>query len=304
MSDRLQKLKNSRKGAPAVFLKIIQLNKKYQSLLYCCFEGEDNKYYGVRIENFKQKDYEKIIPLKCGGKKEVLRLYEMIEGKTTLSTKTFIYFIDRDFDWQLDHTKKNIYETPCYSVENFYTSNCVFEKILTNELNVERTQDQFDFCKTLFRERQKEFHLGISLLNAWIYCHRKNESPEHKLNLSSFKLENIIKSFTIQKIEFIKYDINYLEKKFKNSLKIDSDDIIEAKKILDSNPQELYRGKFEIIFLRKFLLYLVESINKKESPFQLNKKTKFNINDHNLLSHISHYAKTLDCLKEYIRKST
>lgn len=303
MSSRLETLRRSRSSASSIFTQIIQLNNKYENPLYCCFEGEDYKYYGVRVENIKQKDYEKLIPLKCGGKKEVIRLYSLIDKEETLNTKTFIYFIDRDFDDPFDSTISNIYETPVYSVENFYTTICAFEKILINELKIDETHAQFEYCMKMFSDRQAEFHNGISLFNAWIYAQRKNESNENKLNLSSFKLNSLISTFNLQNVTFIEYDIAYLEGLFPDSIQVSFDQVTELQDELNSCAQEKYRGKYELDFLYNFLSQLTQSINKKEHPFESNTKIGFNISKTNLMSEISQYARTSDCLKEYIKKS-
>ncbi len=69
MSDRLQKLKNQEKEHQPFSLKSFSLIKNINHYYIAVLKVRDNKYYGVRIENFKQKDYEKIIPLKVWRKK-------------------------------------------------------------------------------------------------------------------------------------------------------------------------------------------------------------------------------------------
>ncbi|MCZ4410002.1 DUF4435 domain-containing protein [Cryomorphaceae bacterium 1068] len=303
MSERLERFRKARTSASSVFAQVIQLNKKYDNPLYCCFEGEDYKYYGIRIESYKEKDYQKIIPLKCGGKKEVVRLYALIDKETTLNIRPFVYFIDRDFDNPIDKDEFDMYETPCYSVENLYTTTCAFERILVNELKVEETDELYEHCVKLFAQRQSEFHSGISLLNGWIYCQRRNEDPDNRLNLSSFNLNSLIETFNLSSVDFIDYDIAYLESEFDGSLSVEIDEVNTAREILDTNPQELYRGKFEIEFLYNFLTQLVQSINKKEAPFETRTKVRLNISKVNLISELSQYAKTPSCLKEHIKKS-
>jgi len=47
----------------------------------------------------------------------------------------FLYFIDRDFDPELKPELADIlFETPCYSVENFYVTVTAFKKIVKGEL--------------------------------------------------------------------------------------------------------------------------------------------------------------------------
>lgn len=301
MSSRLDAMRKARTNSSSVFAQILQLNSKYSNPLYCCFEGEDFKYYGVRVEQIKQKQHEKLIPLKCGGKKEVVRLYELVNKESTLEGRDFIYFIDLDFDGTIEALRESIYETPFYSIENFYTTKCAFEKILSSELKIDETDSCYDFCVDSFLERQSEFHQGVLYLNAWIYCQRKAETD--KLHLDNFKLNKLISSFKLEKIEFKAYDKNDLKAQLPNALDIEDADIQNAIDILKENPQEKFRGKFEVEFLYLFLTALIAKINSKVTPFNSCKKVGFGLSKTNILSELSQYALTPNCLKEYIKKS-
>ncbi|WP_299060532.1 DUF4435 domain-containing protein [uncultured Polaribacter sp.] len=299
MSSRLAKFRSARNSAASAFTKVIQLNKKYVNPLFCCFEGEDFKYYGVRIEQLSSTEYDKIIPVKCGGKKEVIRLSELISKEETVKSKKSVYFIDKDFDEPIQN--EVIYETPFYSIENFYTTKCVFEKILSAELKIEETNPEYKYSVTQFLERQQEFHKGVEYLNAWIYCQRKSNAD--KLHLNEFKLSKIINTFSLNSLSFIEYDKTLLKSCLPNALDIDDSDIQNARSILVADSQHNFRGKFEIEFLYEFLTLLIKNINKKEPPYKNCKKVGVNLSKVNILSELSQYAYTPICLKEYIKKS-
>lgn len=300
--SRIEKLRKSRESASSVFIQIVNLNKKYSQPLYCCFEGEDYKYYGIRIETLKQKTYEKIIPLKCGGKKEVLRLYNLVSKEDTIKDKSYLYFVDLDFDESISGKALPIYETPTYSIENFYTSKEAFDKILINELKVLETDPYYDYCHKIYDERQAEFHSGITLLNAWIKCQRIKEDENNKINLSSFKINDILKTFSLEKVEFEAYSTTTLEDAFPNAFEI-TEAKIESAINSFSNPLNEYRGKFELDFLYKLLTQLILSMNKKNPPFEAKTKVSLNYSRVNILSELCQYAITPECLTEYLKKS-
>ncbi len=294
-------MRQARNTSSSVFAQILQLNSKYESPLFCCFEGEDFKYYGIRVEQIKVKQHDKTIALRCGGKKEVIRLYELVSKAETLNERDIIYFIDKDFDESIGELSDSIYETPCYSIENFYTTKCVFEKILTTELKIEETNPLYQYCIDIFSERQKEFHLGVLYLNAWIYCQRK--ANVDKLYLNEFKLNKLINSLSLEVLVFNAYDKNFLKDCFPNAIELSDLQISNAMEIIKDKPQEKFRGKFEIEFIYEFLTVLIQTINKKTSSFEKCKKVGLNLSKLNILSELSQYALTPDCLKEYIKKS-
>ncbi len=92
--------------------------------------------------------------------------------------------IERDFDTSIRAEGINeIYETPCHYIENFYTLASSFQHILKSEVKIYESDNYFDICDQLYRERQKEFHEKIEFLNAWIACQKDKNA---KLNGSKF----------------------------------------------------------------------------------------------------------------------
>ena len=109
-------LLNIAKGNPAVaYHTFVLLQKENTNDLFCFLEGNDSEYYYPRLKGyFKGKHH----PIKCGNKKGVLETYELV--KRNYSNIKTSFFIDNDFDDKINNSE--IYETPCYSIENFYTS--------------------------------------------------------------------------------------------------------------------------------------------------------------------------------------
>lgn len=296
MNSRTEKLRGDRKKGSVAYLRFTRCYKQEKTALFCFFEGEDSQYYGIRIDLIAQpqKDYY----FTCQGKTEVLRTYRLITEKEYYNYANTAYFIDRDFDQsisntlpQKDHNK--IYETPCYSIENFYTSIECFKNILRRGFNLEEDDEDFDQCLQLYQNSQTEFHQNIGLLNAYIACLRENQE---KLNLKSCKLDNFIK-IELDKIEAT-YTIDTLKTQFNSQSPPPEDRIyLKLNKLRSQNCQKSFRGKFEIEFLRKFL----EKLRENSQAYCSKKlKAKFTINSANLLSDLSQYADTPDCLKAYL----
>jgi hypothetical protein len=98
------------------------------------------------------------------------------------------------------------------------------------------------------------------------------------------------------------YTIDDLHARFKN-LPVISQEKLDAKKaeFLASNRQKSFRGKFEIEFLFIVIQKLVEESNKDSSPYFTKKlAVKFSLQKNNIISALSQYADTPDCLYSYL----
>ncbi len=84
---------------------------------------------------------------KFGNKKLVLKIHERTNKNKKMYEKyKLAFFIDRNFDISYNNVSSlPVYETPCYSIENFYTTKKTLKNILTNEFNL----SEIDFAKTI-----------------------------------------------------------------------------------------------------------------------------------------------------------
>jgi Protein of unknown function (DUF4435) len=150
----VESLRASRNRAVAVFVEFSRLYKEYPFALYCFFEGDDSKYYGIRIKNIIRP--EKYINLSCNGKEGVLDIHRMLSARKYYSSVKAAYFIDRDFDKSIYETGlSQIYETPCYSVENFYTSVQCVSEILKAKFQLTELDENFKRSISLYVKLQE-----------------------------------------------------------------------------------------------------------------------------------------------------
>lgn len=300
---QIEKLRDSRNKATVNFIRFTRLKSKHNSSLFCYFEGHDSKYYGSRIEKIAQFDPDELHFFNCGGKKEVLRFYEMINKNDDYKEVKMAYFVDKDFDNSIIEEYNNeIYETPCYSIENLYTTISVFKRILKYELNINEYNSEYGVCLNLFIERQKEFHEKNMLFNAWIFCQRDVSTSENKprLDLTKFKLKRIISDINLMEIK-AEYDKEKIESFFPDALEISNDalnqKIAELEKL---EPQICCRGKFEIDFLHGFIESLNSEFKKSDGLIKNQLGVKISISKKNIISELSQYADTPDCLGHYL----
>jgi hypothetical protein len=220
-------LRESRTKAQAVFVKFTRLYKEQPSALYCFFEGDDSKYYGIRIDNIA--DPEESEYLSCNGKEGVIGIHRMLTNRKHYSSVQAAYFIDRDFDASVrEMNLAGVYETPCYSIENFYTSVSCLSRILKSELKLVDSDEDFKKCISLYTKLQQEFHDAIELLNVWISCQR-NKAVE--LKISGLSISNFAHSVRIHldRIQ-VDYTIDDLQAKFPNSQPLSQEEL-DAKKM-------------------------------------------------------------------------
>lgn len=299
----MQEVRESRNKAVVVYSKFIQYRDKFSHHVFCFYEGEDIKYYEQRIELYANVSYKKLVGYNCGGKKEVLKLKKMIMKDNYESVKK-MFIIDRDY-LKSDFEDSEIYETPCYSVENFYTSKNAFEKILKREFSLNVID--VDFCKCIneYTSRQEEFHDKLLFLNAWLACQRKYEIENGKRNvdLKDFKITKYFDKISIDEIR-VKQTIDecLLHTLFPNANPVKEEDITNSILLLSSSDrQKDFRGKFELEFLKKIIDDLKQK--NKDCNYMLEFKECVKIDPNvDTLSSLSQFADTPPCLINFLQK--
>jgi hypothetical protein len=291
------KLRDDRNRPAVVFTEFTRQYKQDESALYCFFEGEDDKkYYGIRIRNITRPITYSYFS--CGGKEGVLGIHQMLSTRKRYSKVSAAYFIDRDFDLSIkDSSITGIYETPCYSIENFYTSINSFCEILRTEFKLTELEIDFNNCKNLYIRLQKEFHDAVEFLNVWIACQREKKA-DVKLsvldisNLVLIDLDNINSTYTIDDLHI----------KFPKAITVAQEELdLKQNHLCLQERQKIFRGKFEIHFLFKIIHKLIEEANKGNPKYFTKKiKVTLNLRETTLISDLSQYADTPDCLIDYL----
>jgi len=302
------------------FRNIYKKHKKENRLndyFYCFYEGiDDSKYYNNRITNFSERE---VVHLPTDGKDNLMKLYKILENrKSTYIDSKLLFFRDRDYDNFIKYDEieefrqiSNLYITPTYSIENFYTTKIAFERIVRSEFHIIETDEKFEKLINLFVERQNEFHLIMLDVNAWIATQNYFLYTKEKRNIpyNELKLSQLIK-ISLQKIEPKHQNIiGFLENKFSESFLMENDEINskfqELKTLFDTNNfQVIFRGKFEIDFLDKFLKLLVEKANQKDGKglefIGIHEKIKIKLILNDTISNLTQYADTPYCLRDFL----
>ena len=297
----LDNIKASRNKGCVIFAKFTQEKRNNKNCLFCFFEGEDIKYYSSRIQKYTGYDYKNTVTYNCRGKKEVLKAYDLIQNDNNESIKK-AFFIDKDFENNY-HLKNEIYITPGYSIENFYTSDECFSKILCSEFGFNYSDEEFKTCLKDYKARKKEFHEGVTLLNSIIACQITTPSSiVGELNLDDLKLTKLFSEISIDKIKYAKtIDYNTIISFFPKV--IVDEDLVKNKAIEFSskNKSLIFRGKFELFFLVKIIDSLKEKNRKGNYFTEKHNCVKIDPNI-NTLSTLSAYADTPICLKEFLNE--
>jgi hypothetical protein len=303
MAELIHTLRRSRDVYSEKLRQLLTLYQKYPRALYCVFEGEDAKYYGIRIDALVGVEDRRHIP--CRGKEDVLKLYERVAQDERLAQHNILFFIDHDFDGVRGYQRRaNLYVTPCYSVENFYIGENALRKIFIAEYGVENfsSNDELDTLLRRYSRLLTALAESLTTLNAWIVLQREKEGPSSKLNLSNKKLADFVR-ISLDEVEQ-RYNREDLVTLFPEAVAISDEELQEKERELQAvNRACSFRGKYFVEFLRVFLQMLKnDSGNAAPTYFKEKKKVKLNLSKANILSELSQYADTPDCLKDFLRK--
>lgn len=287
-------------------------SKKYPELIYCFFEGnEDVNYYGTRITIKYGKKFEDFT---CGGRDLVLQARELIESRPEYNNAKVLFFIDKDYTD--DEINETIYVTPCYSIENLYSSSDTLKMILQGVFKMNDRDENYNKILQLYEDSLIIYHQKILFLNAWLAC-------QHDIRIETrasvrLNINEVLK-------DYFRNDTNMFETSL--NLKQDIFDNLQNKEILENNlfinapkideskingkidyfnnvdKSYMFRGKFELKFFIDFLKRLKEDATSK-NPKVLTSKYKcdvsFKLEDSILV--LTQYSNTPDCLIEFLNK--
>ena len=268
--------------------------------LVCFFEGQDIDYYYPRITRNTTLSVHSV---KCKGIKGVMKVHQLISFHREYDKYKKAFFVDRDFNVPFPPQNLPIFQTPCYSIENFYVSVDTFKEILKHQLNISVTQPEFTTYLQLFTERQKEFHQAVCLFNAWYACLIEIKTEKNTgigVNLEEKLPKNFI-DFKLEKVTR-KYDLQQIKDKFKDALEVESEFLNKKNNEFENCKQHLdFRGKYELHFLIDFINLIVE--DSKKTKIYTKNEIKFNssLNIDKVINAFSSYAYTPESLNDYIK---
>lgn len=294
----LEQMRKSREIYEVSYMKFINDRKYHSSYAFCFYENEDGKYYNSRI---KQKFKDNFIIYPVGNKKGVLKLLNKIRSSNLYENVCTMFFVDRDYDASLEGKDEDLFETPCYSVENLYVQKECLINILQSEFSLNKTDKDCKKCLKDFEDREREFNNIILEFNALIYLKRKKSDSNSNVSFGS------IKTFHLAEIEIgiVSKATKYNEtlNQIRDKLNFEEYEIEQAKsELIKKGDFSLnFRGKNQLDFFTKFIKCL-KDLNKTGGYFS----KKYN-NVHiditsNRLSILSQYAITPDSLKEFLNR--
>lgn len=299
----LDKLRASRDKPQVAYQEFVLYARQGKDGLFCFFEGKDNAYYVPRIKRFTD-DY---CSIPCGGRDKVLKVHELITIHPEYDKYKKAFFIDRDFNQPLLPHNPPIFETPCYSIENFYVSVDVFKQIIINEFHLSEVSDPgFKVCLQLFQERQKEFHQATTLLNAWYACliEIRNKKGKHTgVNLGN-KLPKKFVDLSLQSVS-ANYDISKIKSTFPQALEVLEEDLQKKlNKFATCEQYKVFRGKYEMQFLITLIQLILQDSFNEQKYIEVKIRFDFNqkLTNEQAINVFSAYAETPDSLTNYLKE--
>ena len=307
--SRVELLAESRDNSSVKFSQLIRIVSRLKKIAIV-FEGEDERYYSMRLNNsIRSSDWEGI---NAGGKKKVIKLRELVREHEVYSDAKCLFFVDSDFDDNSSISNfQDLYITPCYSIENLYLSEEVFKSIINAEFHLSESMDiiqDYEKAMSLYRTTKNQYLEAISNFNYMIRGLReleKNGLISGKLNINNINFDSLV---TIGLGSVVtNYDKNDPKSLFPN---LDSNitiDLEVSEAYFSNKSKELwFRGKQNMEFLREFLTKLKTDRAKKKDRFIFKErsKVKLTLATGNTISELSHYAETPECFKNFLENQS
>lgn len=293
----VDEMRKKRGISEVLYKKFTESNAYFGSHAFCFYEGEDGKYYNSRIAKYWGSDF---IPQVAGKKSEVLKVMKKIQSDPLYSDVSTMFFIDRDYDESLANTNDDLFETPCYSIENLYAQESVFSHIIQSEFGLSLIDPDYHKCLADYRMRLQEFIQIIIRFNA-IVKYQHQYAPEITCQFSKVKTSHLANIQIGQVVIAERYDEQIT--KLVSQLSADTNILeqIENKLRLESNPCLVLRGKNQLDFMVVVIKTLKE-LNASGDYFsrRLN-NVHINLSE-NRLSELSQYAITPPELNEFLEK--
>ena len=299
----VQSVRDARQKGVVLFTRFCSDKRYHGNCLFCFFEGEDRKYYCSRIEKYTNYDFEHIVCYDCGGRENVEEAYRLISQKPEYNYVKKAFFVDHDFCASSIASNNEVYETPCYSIENLYVSQTAFSKILVREFGINSIDHDYRKCINDYINRMAEYNNAILFFNAWLSCQRKKGRGYFAIRLSDFKIVKNFNSITIECISVkTPIDLSFLQNRFPDAGYLDSAELEREIAIFeDSDKEKIFRGKFELECMRRILLSMLD-YNRDGTYFSEKRKSVLIDPNSNTLSTLSEYADTPECLIAFLNQ--
>lgn len=239
--------------------------------------------------------------IKAGNKKEVQRVLQKLSNDSHYTQISKCFFVDKDMDEYPTDRNEDLYITPCYSIENLYTTTNVLSNILQSEFSCDKNDADHQKCIDRFIQLQNQFNEIMIEYNALVLLRNQKGLGNGKVRLSNFKTSKLF-AMDIEKVQkHTKYNEEIT--KFKASLSANEAEISGAITTIKNlgNYNTTFRGKNQLDFFVSFIM-LLKKLHNTQVFFE-HTHTCVTINlTNNRLSELSQYAEFPSCLKEFLEK--
>lgn len=306
--SRVGQLREAASSSSVKFLEVTRAQARRPGATICIFEGDDEKYFSCRLSSILGG--ENWVGVNTGGRKLVLDLRQIIMRHPVYKKCIFLCFIDKDYsDWLVNPDPKRIYITPCYSIENFYASQACLNGVLSAEFRVTDFNElamEHAACVEVFKSRMTEACEYLFAFNVWAKARalmERDEKPVPKVFLQDATIDKLIK-VSIQSCEIIydPADISSVLKKSRNEDFCPESIKEAAASFGKSDRMRRFRGKQQIEVFREFMASLRDDfVSGGGIIFKQKNKTRLEFgSSRDLLSDLSQYAETPECLRQFL----
>lgn len=295
----VKELRESRCIASAVFMEYTQARVYSPQNYFCFFEGDDRHYYLTRIYSYTGIEINEVSSYVCEGRENLFRLAELVL-KDTSSTKKYkvLFFCDFDYDEQKKDIE-HLYQTPVYSIENFYTTPKAFEAFLAGHFGLALHNEISQKLNSHYLARLNEYRVFMESVETKLAL-----SLERGVHLNNLKIKRLIMVDSID--SELRFCGKYLED-FYETEKLD--ELTFSQIECDNKKQKLnhavygfrHRGKYEFEFFVMMLYKLNNYIHSNPEIKSACRRSYLGSSPLNLLT-LTTYAETPNCLKEFLEK--
>jgi hypothetical protein len=243
----LQNMRDARRSPAVLKTRLASLRSSSLNLPILGFEGDDDKIIYKAWIN-RVSDQFSYLTFACGGKDQLLKLRAMLlQDKTGLANGVY-FFVDRDFDDLRGHPPGvDIFVTERYSVENYLVDPIVVDQILDLEFHCHESLVLRARLLDLFRDCYQQFLFYCREVNRRLFIARCQGIEIKPLPGSISKLAIVKFDSVTEAAETPANLVVYLSKPDETYF----EELNEKFSILE--PATRYRGKFALLFLKKWL---------------------------------------------------
>ncbi len=302
---RVEKLKESRDSLSVKFLEFTRVTSKGKTPAF--FEGEDEKYYSIRIDSIRPDI--SWSGINCGGKANVISMRTRIRQHETYRNRSCLFFVDSDFDDNKELSGfDDLYLTPCYSIENLYITESAYARLLSAEFGINDVCNErncFMACMEKYLDLKRQYLdaiKGFNYLVKEIRAIERSGTPSVRLNINNVSIDDLV---SVELSGVLKnYNENFPKSIFPElpeGLQVSMD---SSKEYFAERHEEMwFRGKQNLEFYRIFVGRIKQDRCKKNGRqiFKNKGNVKLQLTKANAISELSQYAETPQCLRDFLQ---